>query len=135
MGEPKDQSRRVFFDPPRPFNDVFPNVEAANVNYTESGEFETKRSRVSRHYQPYREEPEPRFHSIKHEGMQIRCSNPRCRRGGYEFNFILSEMTRSKEAERRGSISCGGDEGSPKGLHRRSPCGNQIQYTVLVKYK
>jgi hypothetical protein len=48
MGEPMDRSRRVFGSL-RPFDDVFPDVEDADVEYTESGEFDGK-VRASLHF-------------------------------------------------------------------------------------
>jgi hypothetical protein len=39
MGEPMDRSGR-FFGSPKPFDDVFPDVADANVQYTESGTFD-----------------------------------------------------------------------------------------------
>jgi hypothetical protein len=136
-----DRSRRVFGSL-KPFDDVFLDVEDADVEYTESGKFDTRRP-VSLYHrgrrrglglQPECEQPRSRFHSIKGGGL-IECSNPLCRGGGYEIDSILSEMRRLRETERKGSISCPGDEGSPKGRRRGSRCGNKIQYTLTVKYK
>jgi hypothetical protein len=122
------------FLPLKPFHDVFPGVESAGVEYAESGDFETTTRRAAPYRQGDRERPR-QFHSIRHGGGLIRCSNPLCRRGGYEFDLILSDMDRSKETERKGSMSCQGDEGSPKGRRRGSPCENKIEYTLSVRYK
>ena len=127
-----DRSRRVFGSL-KPFDEVFPDVEDADVESTESGKLESRR-RAPLYHQPDREQPRLRFHRIQHGGL-IQCSNPLCRRGGYEIDLILSEMRRSKETERQGSIPCPGDEGSPKGRHRGSRCGNTIDYRITVKYK
>src|ERR1035438_7127455 len=106
MGEPMDRSRRVFGSL-KPFDEVFPDVEDADVEYTENGMFESRRRRAPYH-QPDREQPRRRFHRIQHGGL-IQCSNPLCRRGGYEIDLILSDMRRAKETERKGSIPCPGD--------------------------
>jgi hypothetical protein len=129
MGEPMDRSRRVFGSL-KPFDEVFPDVEHADVEYTESGKFERTRLWAT----PYRQLDHRRFHSIQHGGL-IQCSNPLCRRGGYELDLILSEMRRAKETERKGAGPCPGDEGSPKGRRRGRRCGNTIEYTLTVKYK
>jgi hypothetical protein len=42
MGEPMDRSRRVFGSL-KAFDDVFPEVEDAKVEYTESGKVENRR--------------------------------------------------------------------------------------------
>lgn len=122
MGQPMDRSRRVFGSL-RPFDDVFPDVANADVQYTESGQF-----------QPRVGASGPHFHSIRHGGL-IPCANPLCRRGGYEIDQVLSDMRRLRETERKGVLSCPGDEGSPKGRRIGRRCGNKIEYTLTVKYK
>ncbi len=136
MGEPMDLSRRVFWTQ-RPFEEAYPTVEAADVEYTESGRFpETRPPRLR--YQPRREVSSERrlqYHSIRQGGALILCGNPECRRGGYEVATILSEMKRSGETVREGALSCPGDEGSPKGRRRGDRCRNSIKYKITVKYK
>jgi len=121
MGEPMDRSRSVFGSL-KPFDEVFPDVEDAGVEYTERGEFDDKVRALQS------------FHSIKHGGL-IPCSNPLCRRGGFEIDEVLSAMRGSRQSEREGSLSCPGDEGSPKGRHSGKRCGNEIRYKLTVKYK
>ena len=135
MGEPMDRSRRVFYGE-RTFDDAFPNVEDADVEYFESGKFDSK-VRGSLYFSQHSEQPErqPERHSIKHNGGVIPCSNPLCRRGGFEIDGVLLATRQSREIEREGSVSCRGDEGSPKGQRRGSRCGNKVRYKLIVKYK
>jgi hypothetical protein len=133
MGEPMDRSRRVFGSL-KPFDDVFPDIEGADVEYTETGEFAMKARTWLYHRSAEDEQPQTHYHSVRHGGL-IRCSNPLCRRGGYEIDAVLAEMKRLGETERSGSLSCPGDEGSPKGRRRGDRCRNQIQYTLTVRYR
>ncbi len=124
MGEPMDLSRRVFGEK-RSFEDAHPTVEAADIEYIETGEMPDVRPR-SWAIREFNNEPRERYHSIRHGGALILCSNPLCRRGGYEVVSILSAMKRTGETAREGSLACPGDEGSPKGQRRQVPQLHQL---------
>ena len=125
MGEPMDRSGRVFYAE-RTFDEAFPNVEDADVEDSETGTFDSQRSRAAP-FSQNPEQPERHFHSIRHLGGGIRCSNPLCRRGGFEIDGVLLEMKQSGEIGREGSVSFRGDEGSPKGQRRGKRCGNRVR--------
>jgi hypothetical protein len=133
MGEPMDRSKRVFWTKNRSFEDAYPTVEAADVEYTESGSFPDLRPRWAT-AREFNSEPRRRYHSIRHDGGLIFCSNPRCRRGGYEIDRVLSAMRQAGETIREGSLPCPGDEGSPKGRRLGDKCRNSISYKLTVKY-
>jgi hypothetical protein len=134
MGEPMDRSRRVFYSQ-RPFDEAFPGVEDADVEYSERGKFDGKvRGSLSFSQNP-EQQPKRYLHSIRQMGGVIPCSNPVCRRGGFAIDGVLLAMRQSGEIEREGSVPCGGDEGSPKGQRRGSCCGNRVRYRLTVKYK
>jgi hypothetical protein len=118
MGEPMDRSNR-FFAKLTTFANACPNIESASVEYVESS---------------FGIEEGKHFHNAANGGL-IRCGNPRCFRGGYEMEIVISGMERNKETESKGTLICQGDEGTPKGRKLGDPCGNRIDYTVKIKYK
>ena len=118
MGEPMDRSNK-FFGELATFAKAYPNIESASVEYVESS---------------FGIEEGKHFHNVANGGL-IRCRNPRCFRGGYELEMIISGMERNKETESTGSLHCPGDEGTPKGRKLGEPCGNKIDYTVKIKYR
>ena len=109
MGEPMDRSRRVFVKFDSSFEAAFPTLESAVIAFTES-DFMVKR-RSGRWY-------------FAEQGGLMACANPSCRRGGYEFDFLIRDMIRARQIEKEFKLHCRGDEGSPKGrraILRRVP--------------
>jgi hypothetical protein len=126
MGEPMDRSGRVFLGSSKKFEDAYPDIEDAILVWRETGEG------------VYNFGPGTgkRKASLKQIGGLLHCSNPRCRRGGYEIDVnILMDMTIEKQTEKNGSMRCPGDEGSPKGRRPGRRCLNKIDYTLTVKYR
>jgi hypothetical protein len=119
MGEPMDRSRRVFVQL-GPFEEAFPTLEEATIEYTESESGIKKRS--GKWY-------------LSQDGGLMECRNPRCRRGGYEFDREVQKMVREHATEMKIELSCRGDEGSPKGRRRGQRCSYSVEGTVTVKYK
>jgi hypothetical protein len=119
MGEPMDRSQRVF-GRLTTFEDAFPTVEEAVVEYTESDRGMTKRTGS--------------FH-MRYEGGLMACGNPFCRRGGYEFDDVLCGMVRERITQKRIRLSCPGDEGSPKGRKIGRRCPLSVDAVVHVRYK
>jgi hypothetical protein len=128
MGEPMDRSKRVFWGPPMSFEEAFPTIESATISSYEVGKgvptfgIDESQRRTFGEGMPFRE-------------SLIPCSNPRCRRGGYEVDRSLSEMVREKSTEKVFARNCPGDEGSPKGRKRGDRCKNVLHYRLKVKYK
>jgi hypothetical protein len=125
MGEPMDRSNRPFA-PLTSFEKAFPTVESVTIASYEIGEGvysfgDEQRNTFGR--------PQPL------EAGLIRCSNPPCRRGGYEVEHSLQEMVLEKLTEKEFSKVCPGDEGSPKGRRRGNRCMNVLRYRLTVKYK
>jgi hypothetical protein len=125
MGEPMDRSKRVF-GTLTTFEKAFPTVESATIASYEDGDgifaFEGKRQNTFGPARPFA------------SGL-IRCSNPYCRRGGYEVDLSLSEMVRGKLTEKEFSDHCSGDEGSPQGRKIGKRCYNVLHYRLTIKYK
>jgi hypothetical protein len=72
MGEPKDRSGRIFAPPTASFEEAFPTLENAVLWYTEF-EYGGPTGRKS-------------TFTLQEEGGLLRCTNPRCYRGGYEID-------------------------------------------------
>jgi hypothetical protein len=126
MGKPMDRSKRVF-GKLTTFEKAFPTIESATIAYYETGE-----GVYAYGGQPNRTFGAPR--PFGNAGL-IRCSNPYCRRGGYEVDAGLYEMVREKLTEKEFSKGCPGDEGSPKGKKIGKRCMNVLHYRLTVKYK
>jgi hypothetical protein len=65
----------------------------------------------------------------------MRCSNPRCRRRGYEIDHKIPKMTFCKETHREFVMHCPGDEGSPKGRINGDSCFNVLHVRLTLRYK
>jgi hypothetical protein len=73
--------------------------------------------------------------SLRNNGPKMRCSNPRCKRGGYDFEYEVRMMMYTKDRERAIRISCPGDEGSPMGRRVGRECDFLIKGTIKLQYK
>ena len=118
MGEPMDRSNRVF-GTPASFDEAFPQVEDALVEYTEYELVSEKRSGT---------------YNIRYGGV-MPCGNSRCRRGGYEVDRVMSDMIRGRVTEKEFQLRCPGDEGTPKGRNRGENCYRSLKGKVKLKYK
>jgi hypothetical protein len=127
MGEPMDRSTRVF-GKLTTFEKAFPSIEVATISSYEVGQdvytFGTDESQRRTLGEGLRFA----------EGL-IRCSNSRCRRGGYEVDDSVYEMVREKSTEKVFEKRCPGDEGSPKGRRPGPRCRNVLHYRLRTKYR
>ena len=127
MGAPMDRSKRVFGHL-SPFDEVFPTIEVATISSYELGEgvhtfgIDESKRKTFGNGMPFK-------HGLEH------CSNPRCRKGGYEIDRSLSEMVRENLTEKEFETHCPGYEGSPKGRRRVDRCRNVLHYRLTIKYK
>jgi hypothetical protein len=119
MGEPLNRSNRIFVGPPVSFEEAFPGIEDVTVEFTEYA-YGTERRKGT--------------FSIRRQGAQMRCSNDRCYRGGYEFDFTVHEMIHKRETHREIEMRCEGDEGTPKRRIGRS-CDRSIKGRITIKPK
>jgi hypothetical protein len=119
MGEPMDRSNRIFAPLTSSFDDAYPTLEDATIRYTEFdfGSEETKG-----------------IISFRRQGGLLRCGNPRCFRGGYELDWEVNRMIREGVLEKTVTISCSGDEGTPK-QKRGDSCDRSIIATIELKLK
>lgn len=96
MGIPMRRDRRLFSELAT-FEDAFPQLEDAIVEYREEGEGAsgtTGRAAAA---------------AETLEGL-IPCSNPACRSGGFEVDLLFHEMIQAGQAEREGVLACPGTE-------------------------
>lgn len=131
MGEPMDRSNRFLVGLPTTFDEALPNLEDAVVEYYETGKLG-----------PYGFDPlvGPRDGygtplSVRSTGGLIRCSNPFCRRGGFEIDFDVHDMLSRKLVRKEFVKKCPGDEGSPKGRRIGRTCMNALHYRITLRYK
>jgi hypothetical protein len=95
MGIPMRRDRRLFSELAT-FEEAFPQLDDALVEYREEGKGTTAAGRVT-----------ARDDSL--EGL-ITCSNPTCRSGGFEVDRVFHEMIASGESRREGVLACPGVE-------------------------
>src|SRR5258708_21369951 len=98
---------------------VYPTVEGAIVRFTETD---------------FGDNPRERAHNFA-DGPRAACSNPLCRRGGYDFELQFTEMIRREIESEAVDMSCGGDEGTPKGRREGQSCLMSMAGTLTIKYK
>lgn len=109
------------------FDKAFPELEEALIQYYEIGDgIETMRG-----FPPPGTYTNP--HQVKEPRM--RCSNNRCKRGGYDIEQEIRNMIYSRVTEREFILHCEGDEGSPKGRKKGQPCMNMLHVRLKLKYK
>jgi hypothetical protein len=63
------------------------------------------------------------------------CSNPECYAGGVILGFLVHEMARERETEKKVTERCRGYEGSPKGRRRYGPCMHSFAISIEVEYR
>ena len=119
MGEPLDRSNR-FFGLTTKFESAYPQLEDAIIRFTES---------------EFGNNPKPGVWSLRSNGGQMRYSNPRCNRGGFEFDREVDLMLYAGVSERELRLNCPGDEGSPKGRKIGRGCLHSIKGTITLKLR
>jgi len=77
------------------FEDAFPQLQDAVIEYREEGEGATGATARA---------------AAADESLEglIPCSNPACRSGGFEVDLLLHEMIQAGQAEREGLLACPG---------------------------
>jgi len=130
MGEPADWSNRFFVDMAKTFEETYPELEDALVEWKESGNNTDRPDFLSKNKD---QKFNSRFSIKENHGTLISCSNTLCKKGGFQLGFVIHEMIRKKETEREGFIPCEGYEPMGRGNKRR--CLNSISYRITLKYK
>jgi len=109
------------------FAKAFPDIEEALIQYYETGDgVETVRG-----FPPAGTYTNP--HQVQEPRM--RCSNQRCKRGGFDIEYEIRNMTYGKATEREFVLHCDGDEGSPKGRKKGERCMNMLHVRLKLKYR
>ncbi len=98
---------------------AYPTVKRAIVCFTETD---------------FGDNPHERVHDLA-DGPRAACSNPRCRRGGYDFEPQFMEMVRRGIESEAVDMSCGGDDGTPKGRRKGQSCLMSMEGTLTIEYK
>jgi len=126
MGTPMDRSGRFFCTPVDSFEKAFPELESALIEYYETGDgvFALGPGHDPNSYSKPRQVREP----------LMRCSNPQCRRGGYEIDREISMMISERKEFEEFTMHCPGDEGSPKGRRPGKRCWNVLHVRLTLKY-
>jgi hypothetical protein len=67
----------------------------------------------------------------------VSCPNERCRRGGFDFGQFLMDYTYSGEGvlEVDQIFPCNGDEGTPAGRRKGSPCMGSFHVKGSITFK
>jgi hypothetical protein len=79
MGAPLDRSRRVFAPLTESFETAFPRLQDGVIEFKEFNFCYEEHSSVW---------------SLRRSGGQMACANPKCFRGGYEFECEVHDMIR-----------------------------------------
>lgn len=109
------------------FDKAFPDLAEALIQYYEAGDG----------IEGARGFPPPGTYTNPHQVTEprIRCSNNRCKRGGYDIEQEIRNMTLGKVTEREFELLCEGDEGSAKGRKKGDRCMNVLHVRLKLKYK
>jgi hypothetical protein len=91
-----DRDHRLFSELAT-FQDAFPSLADAEVEYREEGDGATGERRVA----------STRDDSL--EGL-FPCSNPHCKQGGFEVDLVFHDMIEARATSREGSLACPGTE-------------------------
>jgi hypothetical protein len=109
------------------FGNAFPDLEEALIQYHETGDgVETVRGF-----------PPPGTYTNPHRvpEQRMRCSNDRCKRGGFDIEYEIRSMVYGKATDREFVLHCEGDEGSPKGRKKGERCMDMLHVRLKLKYK
>ena len=119
MGTPMDRNNKLYAgEPKNTFKEAFPKVKTIKFEYTEKANKFQKNPYV-----------------LTENNMRglLRCSNPLCKKGGFELDTLLSiEVFHHKKKYQEGIETCAGHESM--GRWKTRPCFNYIDYKVDVEY-
>lgn len=101
------------------FSKAFPTVRRAIVRYTETD---------------FGMDAHDRIHDLA-SGPRAACSNQRCQRGGYDFEWQVRSMISAGVAAESVEMSCAGDEGSPKGRRPGRGCLMSMKGTISIEFR
>jgi hypothetical protein len=108
---------------PRQFDETFPQLEHALIAHYEVGDGIRNDVSAKEYTSPL---------AIK--DLLMRCSNPRCTRGGYEIGGEITRALSRNELESETVLFCAGDEGSPRG-DKGLECMNNVHIRLKLQYK
>jgi hypothetical protein len=118
-----DRDSKLWFGKERAFEKVFPQLEQALIAYYEVGDGIYKDNFKKEYTNP---------HPTK--DLLMRCSNPRCKRGGHQIDKEISCMISLKETESETVLFCPGDEGTPK-RDKGVECMNKLHIRLKITHK
>lgn len=126
MGQPMERKNHLFGYTDS-FAKAFPQLEEALIEYRETGD--------GVHENRLYVDPSVFTKPEQINEPIMRCSNPRCERGGYEIDREIEKMTYSKALYSEFVLQCPGDEGSPKGRRKGAECMNALHVRLTLRYK
>ncbi|OLB27930.1 MAG: hypothetical protein AUH05_23225 [Ktedonobacter sp. 13_2_20CM_53_11] len=124
MGRPMERS--FWFGSAKSFKESFPELHEALIEYYETGE-----GVDARLYSGPKKYTKP----LQVNEPLMRCSNPRCERGGYEIDREIRNIMLGQKTKAEFVLYCPGDEGTPKGRKKGDNCDNALHVRLTIKYK
>lgn len=115
-------SRKFLAGETMSFSKAFPDVQSIRVDVRHHGDMNPAHQSVDRF-------------DAGSLNPTIRCVNPKCQQGGYNIEFTLSELLRSRSTSHSLRWHCDGHEGTPKGRRKGNPCMNFADIEFTVSYK
>ncbi|MFC1514418.1 hypothetical protein ACFL5X_00765 [Candidatus Omnitrophota bacterium] len=109
------------------FEEIYPRLDDAIVEWTERGEGVFHLASVSSGHYEHRA-------SLKQYGELLRCSKPGCKQGGFDLSSLVKVMAEAGAKERSGEYRCKGTIASDQ-QNKRQACPNAIKYKITLTYK
>lgn len=104
-----------------PFAQANPTVKSIRIDVSETGDALRGGKRTDRYELP-------------NVPTHIRCSNPRCQRGGLQLESWIGTLIYARNPKDPWSRGCDGDEGSPAGTRKGMPCNHHFSVEVTIAY-
>src|SRR6267378_3015523 len=109
---------RPFLGTTNKFSEAFPEMEQLSIDVVQD--------RWGYHLEPKSPRRRMTFNQ-RNVPSHLSCCNPRCQRGGLDFQRILFNLAATRQTEDTIEMNCSGDEGTPKGRRRGASCDNGYQ--------
>ncbi|MBN2120171.1 MAG: hypothetical protein JW734_03830 [Candidatus Omnitrophica bacterium] len=126
MGDLFDNTENLFVKLAK-FEEVYHQLKDAIIEWTEKGQ-------GVYHWTDADSKQYEHKASMKQNGALIRCSNPRCRQGGFNLEQELSSLAVGKQKKIKNFKKCMGFEQATPGQNRIN-CLNGIDYKITLVYK
>lgn len=112
------------------FHEAFPEIKKVVVEFTEIGDIPQWRYGGPKTKNGYDDCVTDSIGIAEY----INCSNPKCYGGGFRLGNELRNMIYLKQNVSEGSVSCIGQEGTPKGRKIYGPCCNMFKFRIEIEF-